>query len=178
MVVCNFCDKRETRARLFSLPFTCKECENNCKNYATDASMITFVDKSGKEIKINNNTDIAIERTSDINMDDYKDSLLAALYSQVEFLRNELNEKNLLIRTLIIRDREIDYNDENDDLHKVMENEDAFNDTPSSVNLNESDGSRNDDSELSEIEVIHVDTETDSLEANVNVTIANDTSFL
>ena len=73
MVVCNFCDKRETRARSFSLPFTCKECENNCKNYETDASMITFVDKSGKEIKINNNTDIAIERTSDINMNDYKD---------------------------------------------------------------------------------------------------------
>ena len=36
---------------------------------------------------------------------DFKDVLLA-LYSQVEFLRNQLDEKDLLIRTLIIRDEE------------------------------------------------------------------------
>ena len=39
--------------------------------------------------------------------DNFKDALLAALYSQVEFLRNELNEKNLLIRTLIIRESDV-----------------------------------------------------------------------
>ena len=32
----------------------------------------------------------------------YKDTLLASLYSQVSFLRDEIKEKNLLIRTLII----------------------------------------------------------------------------
>ena len=177
MVVCNFCNKRESRARHFSLPFTCKECENNYKNYATDNSMITFMDKSGKEIKINNDTEIILEKTIDVN--DYKDSLLASLYSQVEFLRNELNEKNLLIRTLIIRDREINYNDTNDGRYK----EDVINDVSISANVDEPDGSRNDDSKLSEVEievidVDTVDTDKDSLLANENVTIANDTSFL
>ena len=139
--------------------------------------MITFMDKSGKEIKINNDTEIILEKTIDVN--DYKDSLLASLYSQVEFLRNELNEKNLLIRTLIIRDREINYNDTNDGRYK----EDVINDVSISANVDEPDGSRNDDSKLSEVEievidVDTVDTDKDSLLANENVTIANDTSFL
>ena len=179
MVVCNFCDKRESRARRFSLPFTCKECENNYTNYATNTSVITFVDKSGKEIKVNNDTEIAVERTSDMNINDYKDSLLASLYSQVEFLRNELNEKKLLIRTLIIRDRELDYNDVNND-RQGMEKEDIINNMSISSNVSESDGSRNEDSMVSqvEIEVIDVDTEKVSLGANENVTIANDTAFL
>ena len=42
----------------------------------------------------------------------YKDALLAS-YSQVEFLRNELNEKNLLIRSLIIRESEYEINNSN-----------------------------------------------------------------
>ena len=41
----------------------------------------------------------------------FKDALLASLYSQVEFLRNEIEEKNLLIRTLIIKDHELNYNE-------------------------------------------------------------------
>ena len=37
----------------------------------------------------------------------FKDALLATLYVQVEFLKTELEEKNLLIRTLIIKDSEV-----------------------------------------------------------------------
>ena len=35
--------------------------------------------------------------------DKYKDSLFANLFSQVEFLKNEINEKNYLIRNLLNR---------------------------------------------------------------------------
>ena len=41
------------------------------------------------------------------SMDNYKDALLASLYSQVEFLRSEIEEKNLLIRSLIIKENEV-----------------------------------------------------------------------
>ena len=44
--------------------------------------------------------------------------MLASLYAQVEFLKTELEEKNLLIRTLIIKDNEVlcnDYNSSNSD---------------------------------------------------------------
>jgi hypothetical protein len=37
-------------------------------------------------------------------IDDHKDAHLASLYSQVNFLKNEVEEKNLLIRTLIIKE--------------------------------------------------------------------------
>ena len=46
---------------------------------------------------------------------DYKDSLLASLYSQVEFLRGEIEEKNLLIRTLILREGDVSRNRYTDD---------------------------------------------------------------
>ena len=48
----------------------------------------------------------------------FKDALLASLYAQVEFLKTELEEKNLLIRTLILKDSEVvcnDYNSSNSD---------------------------------------------------------------
>ena len=38
MTVCNYCNKQETRARRFTLPFTCKECEQNQKNYQSETS--------------------------------------------------------------------------------------------------------------------------------------------
>ena len=39
-----------------------------------------------------------VRSVENINMGDYKDALLASLYSQVEFLRKEVEEKNWLIR--------------------------------------------------------------------------------
>ena len=43
----------------------------------------------------------------------FKHALLGSLYAQVEFLKTGLEEKNLLIRTLIIKDSEVLYNDYN-----------------------------------------------------------------
>ena len=37
-------------------------------------------------------------------MNDYKDVLFASLYSQVEHLKGELEEKNILIRILFLQD--------------------------------------------------------------------------
>ena len=107
MAVCNFCTKRETRARRFTLPFTCKECEENNQNYASTVNDITYVDASGKHVNINSETEInIIDDDKPIDKTNYKDALLASLYNQVELLRNQLEEKDLLIRTLIIQDGE------------------------------------------------------------------------
>ena len=40
-------------------------------------------------------------------LENHKDALLALLYTQVNFLKNEIEEKNILIRTLIIKDHEV-----------------------------------------------------------------------
>ena len=94
-LLCNFCNKRETRTRRFNLPFTCKNCEQNEKNYARDD--IIYVNSSGKYISVSRDTEISIEmdhstnatnvgnsRTSTekrkpINSNDFKDALLASL---------------------------------------------------------------------------------------------------
>lgn len=41
---------------------------------------------------------------------DFKNSLLASLYSQVEFLRSEIQEKNLIIRRLMLRENDFHNN--------------------------------------------------------------------
>ena len=119
MTVCNLCSKRESRARNFSLPFTSKECEENSKNFSSGLSDdgITYIEGNGKHFKINSETevdivtDISTEKAIVFEVDvhnmkegkpivikDYKDALLASLYSQVEHLKSELDEKNLFIR--------------------------------------------------------------------------------
>ena len=56
-------------------------------------------------VNINNDKEIEIE-TFNVNVNDNHPYI--SLYSQVEFLRNELEEKNLLILTLIIQNHEVD----------------------------------------------------------------------
>ena len=46
-----------------------------------------------------------INYSKSINMANFKHVLLASLYSQIEFLRNRINEKDLLIRTFIITEK-------------------------------------------------------------------------
>ena len=84
---------------------------------------ITYIDASGKKISINKHTEINIIRTKhELNADPkeivdtgkLKDALLDSLYSQVEFLRDEIKEKNLLIRALTIRYRENEFENAND----------------------------------------------------------------
>ena len=57
---------------------------------------------------INDDEEIVSKHGIDININkNYKDALLASLYSQIEFLRKELEEKNLLIRTLLINEGDV-----------------------------------------------------------------------
>ena len=97
MATCNFCNKRETRQRPFTLPYVCCDCSQNDDNFTRDLDQdnndITFIDATGKNININSDTELNVIN-SEIDTSNYKDHLLASLYSQVEFLRNELEEKN------------------------------------------------------------------------------------
>ena len=71
---------------------------------------IIVVDDSGREITCTctENIPIYIENTQSENTNvDFKDALLASLYSQVEFLRKEIEEKNLFIRTLLMRENDV-----------------------------------------------------------------------
>ena len=117
MTLCNLCQRKETRNRPFNLPFTCKECESNENNYSTYPDDIIFIDSKGKEVHLNENSDISInlenmdaqknQQQHDgniINSENFKDALLASLYTQVEFLKSQLLEKDVLIRTLIINE--------------------------------------------------------------------------
>ena len=56
---------------------------------------------------MNSDTELELDTKCICNTNDYKDALLASLYSQVKFLKNELDEKNLLIRTLIIKESDV-----------------------------------------------------------------------
>ena len=69
------------------------------------AKELRFVVSGGKQINITSDDDIDIITENTFNSNNsYKDALLASLYSQVEFLRNEIEGKNLLICTLIIKE--------------------------------------------------------------------------
>ena len=129
MTVCNYCEKHETRARKFSTPFTCDECVNNGANYAIDGEdgIITYIDSSGKYINIDKDTELGIEIKNDqpINTNDFKDALLACLYSRVEDLKNELAEKNFIIRTLITTNCEREHNDSARPYNHIPQHEEA-----------------------------------------------------
>ena len=57
---------------------------------------------------IKDDKEIVSKHGVDININEnYKDALLASLYSQIEFLRKELEEKNFLKRPLIIREEDV-----------------------------------------------------------------------
>ena len=62
---------------------------------------IFMIHSEGKEVKLTEEINIEVEPKPMFCMDNYKDALLASLSSQLDFLKNELEEKNLLIRTLI-----------------------------------------------------------------------------
>ena len=123
MTVCNFCNKRESRSCTFEEPYTCNECCRNKDNYAKVDDNIIFIDSSNKKIQITSETELDIVNTystannsidsndneikSLIDTENFKDALLASLYSQVEFLGTQIEEKDLLIRTLIIKESDI-----------------------------------------------------------------------
>ena len=107
------------------------ECINNSDNYTNEESAhsgdLIFISDEGKKVtSINESTELNIinsaEDTSEIiptqdlkiNSNDFKDNLLASLYSQVEFLKNmimekdrQLEESNLHIRALLTKECDI-----------------------------------------------------------------------
>ena len=129
MSSCKICNKGKTGAVCIDdATNICAKCKDTINNgdyevIINNNNDVSYDDKINKNdistpiIKCTNNTTIASEYESNneqdaqsimkskhiLNKDNYKEALLASLYSQVEFLRNELEEKNLLLRTLIIR---------------------------------------------------------------------------
>ena len=76
--------------------------------HGSKAKELCFVVSGGKQINITSDDDIDIITENAFNSNNsYIDALLASLYSQVEFLRNEIEGKNLLIRTLIIKESDV-----------------------------------------------------------------------
>ena len=125
MTTCDHCNKRLTRLSSINEMFnTCRDCESairdeNCEqsikggndfkyngNITDDAKISTPNSKTSSIVSSISNRVSSIPgfqlAKSEINTD-YKDVLLASIYSQVEFLRGELEVKNVLIRTLIIK---------------------------------------------------------------------------
>lgn len=146
MVVCNFCQRKETRNRHFNLPYTCNECEINNNNYINNEDEaivnddeIIFINSLGKQERINDNTELNIhveiasgenngsttdtqnnvsriktvlENSDTININSGSmikrehDAMglimttIDMLHSQIEFLQEEIREKNLLIKIL------------------------------------------------------------------------------
>ena len=96
MTVCNFCGKKEGYDQLFKSPYTCIECMRSEENYLKaddDENNIIFINSKGKKIEIAMNDEIDINVESPIDMSNYKDALIASLYSQVEFFKKGITRK-------------------------------------------------------------------------------------
>ena len=107
MLSCSICCVIKTRVDHNGL---CKDCRNTQTHHPSESiqnitsinnplcdenSSVYFIDSSGKQVTINVDDNIQIEKSPVFNPDEsFKDSLLASLYSQVEFLRSEMTEKN------------------------------------------------------------------------------------
>ena len=122
MTLCNFCNRRESRTRRFSEPFVCVECYNDSTNRDINKDEITYVDAYNNRYGISSDTEIEVVKSQEklnnntksdaapINVEDnYKDALLASLYTQVEFLKSQLIEKDILIKTLLIKEHDYYY---------------------------------------------------------------------
>lgn len=91
--------------------------DNNLQNFETIDTQSNRIAEEDDPFKIDieeqflSVTEEAINNIKNLKnikaTENYKDALLASLYSQVNFLRQEIEEKNLMIRTLMIRDHEV-----------------------------------------------------------------------
>ena len=90
-------------------------CDNNVLDIPNDTLDINrkdddliIVDSISNEIRIAEETETPTVEIPIMNcLDDHKDALLASLYSQVMFLRQNIEEKNLLLRILILKETEV-----------------------------------------------------------------------
>ena len=58
---------------------------------------------------MSNENNVSLTAPSFNNNEHFKNALLASLYSQVEFLRKEFEEKDVIIRTLTIKEFQSNY---------------------------------------------------------------------
>ena len=91
---------------------------HNIKEEDDDLTILITIDCSEKTVSITIDTEVYVEE-HDITF--YvlgnHNALIASLYSQVNLLKNEIEEKTILIRALIIKDHEV-YDDNNSNLNK------------------------------------------------------------
>ena len=147
MSSCSICGRKATRAHPLN-DNICKNCSQkiNDKDYHLDLrNSITSIDSVQEDdildvindlyetctkpngIELNSNLDQTDNAVTMQTKYDYKDSLLASLYSQVEFLRGEIEENNLLIRTLILREGDVSRYRYTDDQINSTEDESSSN---------------------------------------------------
>ena len=122
MSTCTTCARKETRSRPLMSDNTCNECTLIKENDECSECALTVCDKvSDTPIIISKESIEVLNRSSEyivnnihtqtdnesLAQNDFKDSLLASLYSQVEFLRGEIQERNQVIRSLMSGDREV-----------------------------------------------------------------------
>ena len=117
MSTCNVCEIKITRNRPLSInDNTCSECFPKINDDNTDDDSdykesevndipdLISITASGKNIPLIYDNELDIEIEPDNIMEtkhDFKNTLLASLYSQVEFLRNESEEKNAINKSNI-----------------------------------------------------------------------------
>ena len=86
-------------------------------NYDINNNRVTFIGAFHKRYEISsytdldivnpcNNNNIDVPDNVPINRDNYKDVLLASLYMQVEYLKTQISEKDLFIRSILIKEQE------------------------------------------------------------------------
>ena len=128
MSVCNICNRKETRNReLITDTNICTECMEKIKyhNYEIKYPNYEILHKKdesiSKELPCDNGTNQSNLYNSSCDEDEeemeqkpefnnnsnFKDDLLATLYAQVDFWKHEIAKKNLLIRTLTIKESDV-----------------------------------------------------------------------
>ena len=157
---CSICSRKITRKRqLYLNTEICLQCIKNINDYISEENNLTdafnqstedtlnssllsiineedliYIDGIGKTVSITDDTDLNIISENNIDvLNNHKDALLASLYTQVTFLKTEIEEKNMLIRTLIFKDHHV--NADSDEFITMSEytrcnDEDAFMDVP------------------------------------------------
>ena len=83
-------------------------CESDGSNNSCDDESKICVSANGKNLSLMEDSILDLEMIQSLNVNaNFKDAMLASLYAQVDILKNELEEKNPLIRTLIIQESQV-----------------------------------------------------------------------
>ena len=120
MSYCSICRRKITRNRTVDNQNICSECimnlkdhkynviiENDNVNYNNDKACSITNNNLEEELIANHvNNQCGVEDTTTGSIEAFKDALIftiTELKDTIQFLRNELEEKNFLVRTLLLR---------------------------------------------------------------------------